>query len=103
MRQQSKESIVILFISAALALNYPFLDLFDQGWMPFGIPSLYLYLYLIWLVIIALLIVVVERSEVREPGQRGELEHAPPAPAMEHAPQADVIAKTNGADSAESP
>ena len=105
MRQQSKEAIVILFISAVLALNYPFLDLFDQEWMPLGIPLLYLYLYLLWLVIIVLLIIVVERSEVREPGEHGELEHATPTPppALEHTPRAEVIAKTTGTDPAESP
>ncbi|MFO7641179.1 MAG: hypothetical protein R6X17_07900, partial [Candidatus Competibacteraceae bacterium] len=65
MRQQSKESIVILFVVGALALNYPFLELFDRGWMPFGIPLLYLYLYLLWLVIIVLLIVIVEHSQIQ--------------------------------------
>ena len=102
MRQQSKESIVILFISAVLALNYPFLHLFDQEWMPLGIPLLYFYLYLLWLAIIVLLIVVVERSEVREPSERGAPEHSMPASAMEHAPRVDAVAKTDGADSVES-
>ncbi|MFO1372822.1 MAG: hypothetical protein U1F42_10675 [Candidatus Competibacteraceae bacterium] len=66
MRQQSKEYIVILFVVGALALNYPVLGLFDRAWMPFGIPLLYLYIYLIWLVIIILLVMVVERSENRK-------------------------------------
>lgn len=103
MRQQSKESIVILFISAVLALNYPFLDIFDQAWMPFGIPLLYLYLYLLWLVIIVLLIIVVERSEIREPGERGAPEPSTPASAPDHAPRVDATAKTDGANPAESP
>lgn len=66
MRQQSREYMVILFICAVLAINYPVLDLFNRSWAPFGIPLLYFYLYLIWLVLIVLLILVVERSEVRE-------------------------------------
>lgn len=78
MRQQSKESIIILFVVGALALNYPFLDLFDRAWLPFGIPLLYLYLYLVWLVIIALLIVIVERSEIRAP------DHPEPPPESPH-------------------
>ncbi len=69
MRQQSKEYIVILFVVAALALNYPFLDLFDRLLLPLGIPLLYFYLYLVWFVIILLLAVVVEHSEQREPEQ----------------------------------
>jgi len=67
MRQQSREYIIILFICGALAINYPLLDLFDRSWAPFGIPLLYFYLYLIWFVLIVLLILVVERSEIREP------------------------------------
>ena len=69
MRQQSKEYIVILFVVAALALNYPFLDLFDRLLLPLGIPLLYFYLYLVWFVIILLLAVVVEHSEQRDPEQ----------------------------------
>lgn len=76
MRQQSKEYIVILFVAGVLALNYPFLDLFDQSWLLFGIPLLYLYLYLVWLVLIVLLIVVVSHSEIGEP----ERSAPPPAP-----------------------
>ncbi|HPF57394.1 MAG TPA: hypothetical protein P5149_02840 [Candidatus Competibacteraceae bacterium] len=67
MRQQSREYITILFICGALAINYPVLDLFDRSWAPFGIPLLYFYLYLIWFVLIVLLILVVQRSEIRDP------------------------------------
>lgn len=77
MRQQSREYIVILFIGAVLAINYPVLDLFDQPWAPFGIPLLYFYLYLAWLVLIIVLIAVVERSEIHqaeEPPKSGGLE-----------------------------
>lgn len=83
MRQQSKESIIILFVVGALVLNYPFLDLFDRAWLPFGIPLLYLYLYLVWLVIIVLLIVIVERSEIRAP------DHPEPPPESPHQRRAD--------------
>ena len=69
MRQQSREYIVILFIVGSLALNYPVLGLFDRSAALFGIPVLYLYLYLIWMILIILLIAVVQHSEVREPEQ----------------------------------
>ncbi len=87
MRQQSKESIVILFVSAALALNYPVLHLFDRAWALLGIPILYLYLYLLWFLIIILLIIVVERSELREPGESAPV--AEPALHSEMTPKAD--------------
>ena len=77
MRQQSREYIVILFIGAILAINYPVLDLFNQPWAPFGIPLLYFYLYLAWLVLIIVLIAVVETSAIHqseEPPKPGALE-----------------------------
>ncbi len=77
MRQQSREYIIILVISAVLVINYPVLDLFDRPWAPFGIPLLYFYLYLAWMILIIVLIAVVESSEVRqseEPPKPGALE-----------------------------
>jgi hypothetical protein len=95
MRQQSKESIVILFVVGALALNYPFLDLFDRAWMPFNIPLLYLYLYLLWLVLIVLLIVIVEHSQV--PPVEGE--QLPRPPSAESAPRSGAdVANQSDAD-----
>ena len=78
MRQQSRESIVILFVVAALALNYPCLEMFDRAWALLGVPLLYFYLYLVWFVVIVLLIVVVEHSEIREPGEPPKPLSAPP-------------------------
>lgn len=66
MRQQSREYIVILFITALLAINYPALDLFNRHTTIFGIPLLYFYLYVAWLVLIIVLIPVIEQSEIRE-------------------------------------
>ena len=88
MRQQSKESIIILFVVGALALNYPLLDLFDRAALPLGIPLLYLYLYLVWLAIIALLVAIVERSELHPPD--------PPDPPHETAPQPPPAADRGG-------
>ncbi len=88
MRQQSREHIIILFVGGVIALNYPLLDLFDRAWAPFGIPLLYCYLYLAWLVIIVLLIVVVEHSEIREPGEPPKPLSAPP----KNTPSSDAAA-----------
>lgn len=95
MRQQSRESIVILFISAALAINYPILHLFDRAWALFGIPLLYLYLYLIWLVIIVLLIVVVEHSAIPQPLEPSQ---PAPVPAADSATAPETLAKSSAAD-----
>ncbi len=88
MRQQSKESIVVLFVVGVLALNYPFLNLFDRAWMPLGIPLLYLYMYLLWLAIIVLLIVIVEHSQL-PPAEQEQ-----PSPPPENA----SFPETGGAD-----
>ena len=92
MRQQSKEYIVILFMAGALALNYPFLYLFDRAWLPFGIPLLYLYLYLVWFVVIALLIAIVEHSEIHVP------DRSEPPPENVSQPEA-AAAQQSGTDS----
>lgn len=87
MRQQSKESIVVLFVVGVLALNYPFLNLFDRAWMPLGIPLLYLYMYLLWLALIVALIVIVKHSPLPPVEQE-----QPPMPPPENAfqPEMDV-------------
>ena len=92
MRQQSRDSIVILFIVATLALNYPFLELFDRAWALLGVPLLYLYLYLVWFVVIILLIVVVEHSEIHEPEQPTPSASASDSPSAPEPP-----ARTRGA------
>jgi hypothetical protein len=47
-----RELVVMLFIAALLALNYPLLSLADHRWLVLGIPLLYLYLFLVWLLLI---------------------------------------------------
>jgi hypothetical protein len=97
MRQQSKESIVVLFVVGALALNYPFLNLFDRAWMPFGIPLLYLYLYLLWSAMIVLLIVIVEHSHLPPLEQEQE---QPPTPPPENAfhPETEVAGRDDSGE-----
>ena len=87
MRQQSKEALIILFIIGALILNYPFLHLFNQPWTLFGIPLLYLYLYLVWFVMIVLLIVIVERSAIEPPSEPEPPPHISPDPASPNSEQ----------------
>jgi hypothetical protein len=47
-----REFSIVLFIAGILALNYPLLALTDRMILLFGIPLLYLYLFLIWLLLI---------------------------------------------------
>ncbi|MDN3517622.1 hypothetical protein QWY84_08380 [Aquisalimonas lutea] len=48
------ERLVALFAVAFLLLNYPLLSLFAGDALAFGIPVLYLYLFLAWAGVIAL-------------------------------------------------
>ena len=47
-RDRAKERLVVLTLSGVLALNYPLLALFNDPGLVFGIPTLYLYLFLVW-------------------------------------------------------
>ncbi len=61
MKRQCREQIIILFVAGVLALNYPLLSLVDRLLLLFGIPLLYLYLFLIWLAIILFMALIAER------------------------------------------
>lgn len=62
MKQRDREYIYILFMVGIIALNYPVMSIFDRQVLPLGIPLLYLYIFLIWLAIIVLLAVIMEKS-----------------------------------------
>ncbi len=55
------ERLVTLIIGAALAFNYPLLYLFADGGTVLGIPLLFLYLFLTWLMVIVLTALLMER------------------------------------------
>ncbi len=48
------ERLVVLALVGVLTLNYPLLALFNDARLVFGIPMLYLYLFLVWGVLIGL-------------------------------------------------
>lgn len=52
--RKRNERITMLAVGGTLALNYPWLSLFSADQFLLGIPSLYLYLFLVWGVFIAL-------------------------------------------------
>lgn len=59
------EHIIILFVAGVLALNYPLLSLFDRLGLPFDLPLLYLYVFLVWLLLIIAMAFIIEGREVR--------------------------------------
>ncbi len=57
------ERMAAVFLLGMLALNPPLLDVFDAGEdvMVFGVPLLYLYIFLAWAVLIVLMALVLNR------------------------------------------
>jgi len=58
------QRLLVLFIFGALALNYPLLALFSKTVLWFGIPLLYLYLFVIWIIFIMFIAFVAERKKM---------------------------------------
>ena len=58
------ERLVALFILGVVLFNPPFLSIFNRTAHVFGVPLLYLYLFLAWALLIALTGWLVERAEV---------------------------------------
>jgi hypothetical protein len=61
-RAMQAQRLVALFVLGWLLFSYPLLALFDNGGVVLGIPVLYAYLFGVWIGLIALMILVVERS-----------------------------------------
>jgi hypothetical protein len=57
------QRLVALFMLGCLLFSYPLLSLFNVGGTVAGIPVLYAYLFGVWIALIALMILVVERSK----------------------------------------
>lgn len=56
------QRLVALFMLGCLVFSYPLLSLFNAGGTVAGIPVLFAYLFGVWAALIALMILVVERS-----------------------------------------
>jgi hypothetical protein len=58
------QRLLVLFAFGCLGLNYPLLALFSKKSLWFGIPALYLYLFVFWLLFILLIAIVTERKKL---------------------------------------
>ena len=63
MRGLKGQRLIALFLFGALLLNYPLATLFAGPTLVFGIPLLYVYVFVVWALLIALIAIVVERSD----------------------------------------
>lgn len=64
MRKQGvrAQQVVGVFLLGVLLFNFPLLAVFNVRAAVFGIPILYVYLFLAWLTVIVLTYLVVERA-----------------------------------------
>lgn len=56
-----KQQLVAVFLCGALLLYSPVISLFDQPRLLFGVPVLYLYLFIVWIVLVAVMAWITER------------------------------------------
>ena len=56
------QRLVALFVLGWLLFSFPLLSLFNRGGTVFGIPLLYAYLFGVWVGLIVLMMLAVERS-----------------------------------------
>lgn len=56
------QRLVTLFLLGSLLFNYPLLALFNRSGVVLGVPLLYVYVYLAWMLLIALLALVIEKK-----------------------------------------
>lgn len=72
------QRLLVLFGFGCLALNYPLLALFSNTSLWFGIPVLYLYLFVFWILFIVFIAIVTERKKLPKtsfpiiPGRKSE-------------------------------
>ena len=58
------QRLLVLFVFGILALNYPLLALFNKTVLWFGIPLLYLYLFVFWTLFIVGIAFITERKKL---------------------------------------
>jgi len=61
-RKLHAQRLIALFVLGCLLFSFPLLSLFNTGGTMWGIPVLYAYLFGVWIGLIALMALVVERS-----------------------------------------
>lgn len=72
------ERLIGLLLIGLIAINYPLLALFSKSVLWFGIPALYLYLFVFWALFIGVVVAVMEGRESSgsgaqrpDPGDKG--------------------------------
>lgn len=58
----ARQRLVAVFLAAVFLLNYPVLSLFDRPESFLGLPTLYVFIFAVWVALIAAIAWIVERG-----------------------------------------
>ena len=61
-----KETWIIFFILGIIMMNYPFIHIFDTPRLIFGIPALFLYLFIGWMISIYVIYLFVKAIDLAD-------------------------------------
>lgn len=72
-RLHVKDTWVVFFVLGIIMMNYPFIHIFHKpDTLVFGMPVLFLYLYLGWLISIIIIYLFVKSINLQEEENNGE-------------------------------
>jgi Na+-driven multidrug efflux pump len=57
------QQLAAIFIMGCLLFNYPLLLIFSRNTLVWGVPLLYLYVFVSWALMIGLMIIIIERHK----------------------------------------
>lgn len=61
-RGLSSQRLIAVFMTAAMLFNYPIISLFDGPEPVFGMPPIFVFLFVVWAALIVVVAVIVERA-----------------------------------------
>jgi len=68
------ERLAGMLLIGLLMLNYPLLSIFSRPLLWFGIPALYVYLFVFWALFIGLAALVLEKRESSDPAMKSSIQ-----------------------------
>jgi Ca2+/Na+ antiporter len=61
--KRNNQKLIFLAILLLVLLSYPFISLSNKAQLLFGIPMLYLYIFIVWIIIIIISYRIVEKKQ----------------------------------------
>ncbi len=63
--KSSNQKLIFLSILLLALLSYPLISLANKAQLLFGIPMLYLYIFIVWIIVIIILYRIVEKKQTK--------------------------------------